>query len=162
MLQSRFSQQQISTIAGDIMTLATLLISLFVFGSILVRATQGPLTIPASFTPLPESFQKAWGAYSPYFASGTYALPPVGCSVNQVNIVRLFGFGHDEVSRLNTQHQIQRHGARYPTDGAAAEMLAALKKLQSVKEYKSRDLDFLKSYSFDLGEDDMVPLGASQ
>jgi hypothetical protein len=60
------------------------------------------------------------------------------------------------------KRQLQRHGARYPTTSSAEEMKAALKKLQSAKHYKEDYLKFLKHYTWDLGENDLIPLGAKQ
>lgn len=58
--------------------------------------------------------------------------------------------------------QLQRHGARYPTSGLTMPITAALSKLQSVAGYKDVRLDFLKSYTYDLGEDDLVQYGSDQ
>lgn len=57
---------------------------------------------------------------------------------------------------------MQRHGARFPTSGATAGIVAALAKLQSVQEFKDPALDFLKNFTYDLGTNDLVPFGAAQ
>jgi hypothetical protein len=59
-------------------------------------------------------------------------------------------------------HQIQRHGARYPTSGAGKRIVAALSKLQSANSYNSPKLQFLKTYTYELGEADLVKYGAIQ
>jgi len=41
-------------------------------------------------------------------------------------------------------------------------MKAAVKKLQGAKHFKEDYLKFLKHYTWDLGEDDLIPLGAKQ
>ena len=58
--------------------------------------------------------------------------------------------------------QLQRHGARYPTTGATRTITAALAKLQAATSYNDTKLDFLKSYTYDLGKDDLVKYGADQ
>lgn len=58
--------------------------------------------------------------------------------------------------------QLQRHGARYPTDGASAEIKVALKKLQGVKAYADPSLEFLKAFVYDLGNDGLVPFGVAE
>nr|GAT46630.1 phytase [Mycena chlorophos] len=84
-----------------------------------------------------------WGAYSPYFASGTYELPPKGCTIDQVNI-------------------LERHGARYPTSGATPAIVAAVQKLQNATSYADPRFDFLKDFTYTLGADSLVPFGAIQ
>ncbi|KAI0758130.1 phytase [Fomes fomentarius] len=92
---------------------------------------------------VPRSVQKSWAMYSPFFAAEQYAQPPKDCNVDQVHI-------------------IQRHGARFPTSGAGARIKNAVSKLKSVEEYADPLLAFLKGYTYDLGEADLVPLGATQ
>lgn len=58
--------------------------------------------------------------------------------------------------------QIQRHGARYPTKGASTAIRQALAKIQSVDEYTDSRLNFLRSFKYQLGTDDLVPFGAAQ
>ena len=41
-------------------------------------------------------------------------------------------------------------------------MKAAVKKLQGAKHFKEDYLKFLKHYKWDLGEEDLIPLGAKQ
>ncbi|KAI0711023.1 phytase [Cerioporus squamosus] len=92
---------------------------------------------------VPDEVQRSWSMYSPYFAAGTYHAPPDGCLVDQVNL-------------------IQRHGARFPTSGAAARIETALSKLQSATEITDPLLDFVKNYTYELGQDNLVPFGAAQ
>ncbi|RPD81346.1 phytase [Lentinus tigrinus ALCF2SS1-7] len=102
--------------------------------------------IDASSVPsigISDDVQQSWSMYSPYFAAGTYEAPPDGCLVDQVN-------------------QIQRHGARFPTSGAATRIKAALSKLQSVTDSTDSLLEFVEDYTYDLGQDNLVPFGASQ
>ncbi|KAJ7493801.1 histidine phosphatase superfamily [Mycena latifolia] len=86
---------------------------------------------------------RLWGAYSPYFAAGTYAAPPAGCRVDQVNL-------------------LQRHGARFPTSGASTSIISGITKLQSVQNYTDARLEFLKTFTYALGTADLVPFGAHQ
>ncbi|KAH7923634.1 acid phosphatase [Leucogyrophana mollusca] len=89
---------------------------------------------------LPQKLQQAWAAYSPYFPAEEYKAPP-----NQCDIV-----------------QIQRHGARYPTDNASADIKKTLKKLKKATAYKDKSVKFLHKYKWGLGENDLVPFGAAQ
>ena len=58
--------------------------------------------------------------------------------------------------------QLQRHGARFPTSGAGKRIQTALDKLLAVREFKDHRMDFLRTFSYDLGTDDLVPFGAAQ
>ncbi|KAG6906496.1 hypothetical protein DXG01_013675 [Tephrocybe rancida] len=91
-------------------------------------------------TSVPKKLWTSWAMYSPYFAVDRYEGAPKGCRVTQ----------------------IQRHGARYPTSGASKGMRAAVAKLTSVDKYTDSSLDFLKTYTYALSTDDLVPFGASQ
>ena len=57
---------------------------------------------------------------------------------------------------------MQRHGARFPTSGATSGIVAALAKIQAVKEFKDPALNFLKNFTYDLGKSDLVPFGAAE
>jgi len=57
---------------------------------------------------------------------------------------------------------LKRHGARFPTKGASEQILSALDKLQSATSYTHPDLKFLQDFTYDLGTEALVPLGASQ
>ncbi|RDX55363.1 phytase [Lentinus brumalis] len=92
---------------------------------------------------VPDDVQQSWSMYSPYFAAGTYEAPPDRCLVDQVNL-------------------IQRHGARFPTSGAAARIKAALSKLRAATDLTDPLLEFVQKYKYDLGQDDLVPFGATQ
>lgn len=43
---------------------------------------------------LPKKIQRRWGQYSPYYPAGEYVPPPVGCTIDQVNIVCRFTHAH--------------------------------------------------------------------
>ncbi|KAI0682711.1 phytase [Cytidiella melzeri] len=104
------------------------------------------MSVPHPVTPilpLTEREQLEWAQYSPYFARAVYKEPPSGCQIDQVNI-------------------LQRHGARFPTSGAATKIQAALAKLQTVTNFTDSRLDFVKSFTFNLGTDDLVKFGADQ
>ncbi|KAJ7112415.1 acid phosphatase [Mycena crocata] len=93
----------------------------------------------------PETFdvRKSWGAYSPFYSVEEYIPPPVGCNITQVNI-------------------LQRHGARFPTIGAALFIVSAVWKLKSVDAYTHPSMEFLSSFEYSLGVNDLVPFGALQ
>ncbi|GBE80211.1 acid phosphatase [Sparassis latifolia] len=84
-----------------------------------------------------------WAQYSPYYPVEPYRSPPSNCEVTQVNI-------------------LQRHGARYPTAGSSKHIRGALKKLLAVRNYTDPQLLFLHNFTYNLGEDDLVPFGAYQ
>ncbi|KAG6807431.1 hypothetical protein H0H92_007571, partial [Tricholoma furcatifolium] len=77
--------------------------------------------------------------YSPYFAVEKYRSAPDGCRVAQ----------------------LQRHGARYPTTSASERIKVALAKLISAEHYTDPSLHFLKTYTYSLETDKLVPFGAS-
>ncbi|OAL24479.1 hypothetical protein AYO20_10637 [Fonsecaea nubica] len=94
-----------------------------------------------------------WGNLSPWYSlsSADYGLPkaspliPDGCSINQV-------------------HLLYRHGARYPTGGAAPATFAS--KLANATKgagfQVSGDLAFLADWSYKLGAELLTPFGRSQ
>ncbi|KAJ7743678.1 histidine phosphatase superfamily [Mycena maculata] len=90
-----------------------------------------------------NSITQFWGAYSPFFTQGTYAAPPYGCHIDQMNL-------------------LQRHGARFPIAGASPSIVSAIGKLQNVQNYTDPRLYFLKDFTYNLGEDVLVPFGAQQ
>ena len=58
--------------------------------------------------------------------------------------------------------KLQRHGARYPATGATRRITAVHAKLQAATSYNDTNLDFMKSYTYGLGKDDLVKYGADQ
>lgn len=91
----------------------------------------------------PESFLRSWAQYSPYIPVAKYVPPPHGCVVSQVNL-------------------LQRHGARWPTSRSGKEIKEAVDKLQHARHFKEHYLDFLKDFEWDIGTNDLLPLGAKQ
>lgn len=94
-----------------------------------------------------------WGNLSPWYSvsSADYGLPhaspliPEGCTINQV-------------------HLLYRHGARYPTSGAAPATFAS--KLRNATKGEgfsvSGDLAFLSNWTYKLGAELLTPFGRSQ
>ncbi|GAA5989509.1 hypothetical protein JCM10908_000509 [Rhodotorula pacifica] len=99
-------------------------------------------TAAATTNPLPDTIGRNVGPYSPYYNAGTYVAAPVGCVIDQVNI-------------------LQRHGARYPTSSAGKKIAASVAKLKKAKSLGS-SLAFVSDYTYALGADDLTPLGAEQ
>ncbi|KAJ7085699.1 histidine phosphatase superfamily [Mycena belliarum] len=58
--------------------------------------------------------------------------------------------------------QLQRHGARFPTLGASLNIVSAVGKLQRVNVYNHSAMEFLHSFDYLLGVNDLVPFGALQ
>lgn len=95
---------------------------------------------------------KYWGNLSPWYSlrSADYGLPdanplaPEGCDVTQV-------------------HLLYRHGARYPTSGAAPATFAQ-KVMNATKTglSVSGDLSFLADWTYKLGAELLTPFGRSQ
>lgn len=56
---------------------------------------------------------------------------------------------------------LQRHGARFPTLGAALDMASSASKLQGRKTY-AKELAFLFDWEYNLGFDDLLPRGAHE
>ncbi|ORY64777.1 histidine phosphatase superfamily [Leucosporidium creatinivorum] len=98
------------------------------------------LSLEVSAAEHAPSFATHSAQYSPYFPSAPYQEPPPSCHVTQVNV-------------------LQRHGARYPTLGAALDMVSSLSKLQGRKSYPS-ELEFMRSYKYNLGVNSLLPAGA--
>ncbi|KAI0839882.1 phosphoglycerate mutase-like protein [Hypoxylon sp. FL0890] len=95
---------------------------------------------------------KYWGNLSPWYSlsSADYGLPdasplaPEGCSVTQV-------------------HLLYRHGARYPTSGAAPAQFAEKIANATKKGLEVRgDLAFLSDWTYKLGGELLTPFGRSQ
>ena len=108
------------------------------------------------------SVEHHWAQYSPYFDAGDYKYTPRDCAISQVNIVRPSHL-HPFLRHFNQELlQLQRHGARYPTSSAGKKYQAAIEKLQSANFSSDPRLAFLQNYTYDLGTDVLVPLGALQ
>lgn len=105
---------------------------------------------------------KLWSGYSPYAPAGSYAPPPPGCSIEQVNLVSDGSRSACLLPLVTARSQIQRHGARYPTKSARKRYLDSLAKLKSVPRYVDSRLDFLKDYTVELGADDLISFGAKE
>ncbi|KAI9459508.1 histidine phosphatase superfamily [Lactarius psammicola] len=86
---------------------------------------------------------RTWAQYAPYIPVAKYVPPHPACTISQV-------------------HVLQRHGSRWPTSNAAARCKSAVDKLKRVKDYEEDYLVFLKNFTWDLGENDLLPLGAKQ
>jgi hypothetical protein len=66
------------------------------------------------------------------------------------------------VSGVEPRAQLQRHGARFPTSGASENIVSGINKLQSVDKYTNPAMDFLSTFVYTLGVNDLVPFGAQQ
>lgn len=95
-----------------------------------------------------------WGNLSPMYSLPTNTFSkeitsgpeiPVGCELEQV-------------------HLIHRHGGRYPTTGTALPTFGKrIKEAQNNKTLKARGtLDFLNTWSYELGTEVLTPFGRSQ
>ncbi|KAL5527952.1 hypothetical protein ACEPAG_6753 [Sanghuangporus baumii] len=94
---------------------------------------------------LPGSIKHFWAQYTPYFSMSEYTKPPNDCRITQVHI-------------------LQRHGARFPAsnENEPESVEAALASLKSVSVFLDPRLEFIKNYTYKLGEDDLVAFGAAQ
>ncbi|KZP27638.1 acid phosphatase [Athelia psychrophila] len=84
-----------------------------------------------------------WSHITPYFPAAGYQSLPRNCRVTQVSL-------------------IQRHGARQPAIKEVAPIQKALHKLRSAQGYSDPKLLFLRNYTYDLGEGDLLPFGAQE
>lgn len=119
-------------------------------------AAHFPLVAPAPYgEPKSSTFDitKYWGNLSPWYSlsSADYGLPdtspsiPSGCDIVQL-------------------HLLYRHGARYPTEGAAPAIFA-LKVANATKNggfTASGDMSFLANWRYKLGSELLTPFGRSQ
>ncbi|KAI0076913.1 phytase [Panus rudis PR-1116 ss-1] len=126
---------------------------MFAFVLLLFAFSKSGASSPVTLNPItpsldvPVELQHTWAQYSPYFPVEKYVSPPRNCEITQI------------FRKVNI---IQRHGARFPTTGATTRIKAAMAKLESVKHLTDPRLDFLRSFKYDLGADDLVPFGAAQ
>ncbi|KAH7107819.1 phytase [Auriculariales sp. MPI-PUGE-AT-0066] len=87
-------------------------------------------------------FRDSWGAYSPYQPQAQYSVP-AGCQVKMANV-------------------IQRHGARYPTEGATERIQKGIASMQAVPAWSEPLFEFIPAYRYHMGINDQVPFGARQ
>lgn len=118
-------------------------------------ANQFPLVAPVPHGESEEStfdIKKYWGNLSPWYSvsSADYGLPdaspliPDGCDIVQV-------------------HLLYRHGARYPTSGAApAQFAQKIHNATKTGFSASGDLSFLADWTYKLGAELLTPFGRSQ
>jgi len=91
---------------------------------------------------LPAWIVRHAGPHAPFHQIGSYEPPPEGCKIVQVN-------------------QVQRHGSRYPTAKANRKIRHALGKLRNAS-HLDESLVFLNNYQYHLGQDSLLPLGATE
>lgn len=118
-------------------------------------ANQFPLVAPVPHGESEDSafdIKKYWGNLSPWYSvsSADYGLPdaspliPNGCDIVQV-------------------HLLYRHGARYPTSGAApAQFAQKIHNATKTGFSASGDLSFLADWTYKLGAELLTPFGRSQ
>lgn len=118
-------------------------------------ANQFPLVAPVPHGESDSStfdIKKYWGNLSPWYSvsSADYGLPdaspliPDGCDIVQV-------------------HLLYRHGARYPTSGAApAQFAQKIHNATKTGFSASGDLSFLADWTYKLGAELLTPFGRSQ
>ncbi|SCV74938.1 BQ2448_7967 [Microbotryum intermedium] len=85
-----------------------------------------------------------WATYSPYPAFEEWIAPPKTCTISQVNI-------------------LQRDGVRALDRRDALPIQATLKKIVGKKAYARPEMEFLESYTYDVGTSaSLMPVGAQQ
>ena len=110
-----------------------------------------------------KSVLESWANTSPYYPAAPFeGSTRKGCVVSQVNIVSRDPYLCRTFVNVHSSFKLQRHGARYPTPQLASAITAVLAKLQAVASYNDTKLDFIRNYTYDLGEDDLVRFGAYQ
>ncbi|KAI0028509.1 phytase [Vararia minispora EC-137] len=98
-------------------------------------------TVPVVGVPVREVLQ--WAQYAPFVPAAAYTKPREGCSVVQVNL-------------------LQRHGARWPTSGAAARQRASVAKIKAAPIFTDPNLNFLRKFVYDFSANNLLPYGALQ
>ncbi|KAL6310054.1 histidine phosphatase superfamily [Sparassis latifolia] len=88
---------------------------------------------------VPDHVQRLWGQYSPWHPVDEYVSPPKHCKVTRLH----------------------RHGARYPAKTDGVQYGGSIQHLASPHKFVESNLDFLKDYRYDMGEEDLIPFGAS-
>lgn len=68
----------------------------------------------------------------------------------------------DIFSPLLSSLQLHRHGARFPEEHDQKATMEALAKYQTARAFLTSELQFLMNYTYDLGTDSLVELGAEQ
>lgn len=107
-----------------------------------------PLVPPKTQTSSGFSIMQHWGNLSPYFSVSSHGLSE-GSSVIP------------EQCELEELHWLQRHGARYPTQGAGGEGLAS--RLKDAGDWTAKgELKFLNDWTYKLGSDILTPYGRGQ
>jgi hypothetical protein len=160
----------------QILEITSLVLFSFLFLVWLAVSNAQTIGTPFAASPTPAGVERLWAQYSTYFPVAKYQPPPRNCKVSQVS-------GSDEILPINLiysgqgQHcmylalfnpqsiqslQIQRHGSRYPTSGAGIAIQVSVARLLGARNYTDSRLDFLTNYTYELGQDDLVPLGASE
>ncbi|KAJ4294823.1 hypothetical protein N0V88_005057 [Collariella sp. IMI 366227] len=91
------------------------------------------------------ALSRSWGQYSPYFSvsSDINAGAPKGC-------------------KLTFAQVLSRHGARAPTLGRAVYYAALIERIHEVVKIYNPGYDFLKTYNYTLGADQLTLLGQQQ
>ncbi|KAF3766776.1 hypothetical protein M406DRAFT_79318 [Cryphonectria parasitica EP155] len=103
-------------------------------------------TVGAGYTCSPQ-VSRYWGQYSPYFAvPQTNALPndlPEGCTITFAQV-------------------LSRHGARDPTASKTALYNATIQRIQSSVTSYGAGYEFLESYEYTLGADQLTTFGQQE
>jgi 3-phytase len=88
-----------------------------------------------------------WGMYSPYFSlaseSSLSGDVPAGCQITFAQV-------------------LSRHGARYPTESKSSEYARLVSAIQAHASSFTGKYEFLRSYNYSLGSDDLTPFGEDQ
>ncbi|KAG8726554.1 hypothetical protein FRC12_023293 [Ceratobasidium sp. 428] len=117
------------------------------------RATYDPVTSKPYDSQLPTlpsyrldpDIANNLGAYSARYAvpSRISSEVPRGCAVTMINV-------------------LQRHGARYPTEDAGADIDAVLAKVKAARNIIDPSLKFVSSFNYSFTAEQLVPFGRNQ
>ena len=108
-----------------------------------------PMTAPcdtiASGYQCNPSLSRSWGQYSPYYLvpSDLPTRTPTGCKVSMVQL-------------------LSRHGARYPTTDKSLRYNETISKVQLGATNLTGIYEFLQGYTYNLGAEDLTPLGQQE
>lgn len=89
---------------------------------------------------------KTWGQYSPYFSAPEGSLDP----------------GVPKKCEITHVSMLSRHGSRFPTQSKSLAYKELIEQIQGSVTNYAKGYEFMKSYRYDLGADDLTPYGQKE
>jgi Histidine phosphatase superfamily (branch 2) len=93
-----------------------------------------------------------WGSISPYFDSGA--------AFKGIDLTKTEGeYGLPSYCSYKQVHVLHRHAERYPTSGTGRMMKEVAEKIYAMDEPPIKELSWLETWNYTMGEDLLVPKG---